>query len=95
MMCIYSIARADLLPFASCQQMLRAIALPPARSGWMNPLTMGGPYGTKTQSKEFAPPPRSTGQLRRATSSVDRALVSGTKGPGFDPRVARQEKSRT
>lgn len=26
----------------------------------------------------------------RATSSVERALVSGTKGPGFDPRVARQ-----
>ena len=26
--------------------------------------------------------------IRGATSSVDRALVSGTKGPGFDPRVA-------
>lgn len=28
----------------------------------------------------------------RATSSVERALVSGTKGPGFDPRVARQRQ---
>ena len=27
-------------------------------------------------------------RMRGATSSVDRALVSGTKGPGFDPRVA-------
>ena len=27
-------------------------------------------------------------RIRGATSSVDRALVSGTKGPGFDPRVA-------
>ena len=27
-------------------------------------------------------------RVNGATSSVDRALVSGTKGPGFDPRVA-------
>ena len=35
------------------------------------------------------------GCIRGATSSVDRALVSGTKGPGFDPRVALQGVSRT
>ena len=29
----------------------------------------------------------------RAASSVDRALVSGTKGRGFDPRVALQNEA--
>ncbi len=54
-------------------------------------LTKKGCYVTQTMA--FARHFKLQTFLSRATSSVDRALVSGTKGPGFDPRVALHVKS--